>query len=105
MSACAPKSQEADVSAAQKSHAATAPSPRFTGTLRGGIVAVGAETTGWVLERNGDSSRVDVEVSHVSGDVSRFDGKRVVIHGTMTTATWLERGERPLLIAERIEPE
>src|SRR5688572_17593874 len=76
---------------------------RFTGTLRGGIIAVGAETTGWQLERP-DGSRVDVDVSKSADAAGRLDGKPVVIHGGMTKANWVERGEKPLLIAERIEP-
>jgi hypothetical protein len=82
---------------------APAPAGRFTGTLRGGVIAVGAETTGWQLERP-DGSRVDVDVSKAADAAGRLDGKPVVIHGGMTMANWVERGEKPLLIADRIEP-
>src|SRR5689334_5361112 len=76
----------------------------FTGTLRGRIMAVGGETTGWRLERD-DGTRVDVNVSKVRDALDGMDGKRVVIHGTMTTANWLERGRQPLIMADSIEPE
>ena len=78
------------------------PAETFTGVLRGGIIAVGAETTGWQLERP-DGTRVDVDVSKAADAAGRLDGKRVVIHGGMTKANWVERGERPLIVAERIE--
>ena len=74
----------------------------FTGILRGRIMAVGAETTGWRLERD-DGTRVDVRVANVGDPLEGFDGKRVVIHGTLTTVNWTERGRRELIIAERIE--
>ena len=74
----------------------------FTGILRGRIMAVGAETTGWRLERD-DGTRVDVRVANVGDPLEGFDGKRVVIHGALTTVNWTERGRRELIIAERIE--
>ena len=87
-----------------KDPAATAPAAgRFTGTLRGGVIAVGAETTGWQLEQP-DGTRVDVDVSKAQNDATANDGKRVVIHGGLTKANWVERGEESLLIADRIEP-
>ena len=99
--------QEAPVTERQNERRAGDATPtaaeRFTGTLRGGILAVGAETTGWQLERP-DGSRVDVDVSKAAAAAGRLDGKSVVIHGGMTKANWVERGEKPLLIAERIEP-
>jgi hypothetical protein len=75
---------------------------RFTGTLRGGVMAIGAETTGWRLERD-DGTRVDVSVAKIRDAVAGLDGKRVVIHGGLTTANWTERGRKQLLVAERIE--
>jgi hypothetical protein len=91
-----------DTPAAPQTRPATNPR-RFTGTLRGGILAVGAETTGWQLE-TADGNRVDVNVGKVQDEVMSLDGKRVIIEGTMTTARWVERGSKPLLMAERIEP-
>ena len=75
----------------------------FTGTLRGGIVAVGAETTGWVLETD-DGRRIDVDVSKASDAADQLEGKRVVIQGDAVTANWVERGERQLLMADSISP-
>lgn len=80
-----------------------APARRFTGTLRGGVVAIGAETTGWVLETD-DGRRIDVDVSKAGDAAGKLDGKRVVIEGDVVTANWVERGERDLLMADSIAP-
>jgi hypothetical protein len=79
------------------------PAPRFTGTLRGGILAVGAETTGWQLETD-DGKRLDVDVSKAADSAAELDGKRVTIEGTSDTVNWPERGPRTLLRAHRITP-
>ena len=79
------------------------PLQQFTGTLRGGILAIGAETTGWVLE-TADGKRIDVNVAEASDAAEKLEGKRVVIHGAISKVSWPERGPRDLLIARRIEP-
>ena len=76
---------------------------QFTGTLRGGILAVGAETTGWQLETD-DGKRLDVDVSKVADAAAELDGKRVTIESTSNTVNWPERGPRTLLRAHRIVP-
>jgi len=76
---------------------------RFTGTLRGGILAAGAETTGWVLETD-DGKRLDVDVSQVADAAAALEGKRVTAEGVSTTANWPERGPRTLLRAHQIVP-
>jgi len=111
--AAAMSSQEVAMSDAPASSASSNPStnpapashPRqttFTGTLRGRVMAVGGETTGWRLERD-DGTRVDVNVSKVRDQLEGMEGKRVVIHGAITTANWTERRRQQLIIAERIE--
>lgn len=79
------------------------PANRFTGILRGGILAIGAETTGWVLETD-DPGRVDVDVSKARDAADELEGQRVVIEGQMVTANWTERGEKRMLLAEDIRP-
>ena len=86
---------------AETENVRTSPARRFTGTLRGGIVAIGAETTGWVLERDG-GGRVDVDVSKVADAAAELEGKPVVIEGDMVSANWVERGARQLLMADSI---
>src|SRR5687768_2718776 len=75
----------------------------FTGTLRGGIVAGGGETTGWVLEGDGAVGGLDVDVSKVRKQAEKFDGKRVQVRGRMTEKDWPERGKTPVLAADSIE--
>ena len=75
----------------------------FAGTLRGGIVAVGAETTGWVLQSD-ELGRVDVDVSKAADAAGELDGKRVVVEGDLVTTHWPERGEKQLLVADAIRP-
>ena len=79
------------------------PAQRFTGTLRGGVLAVGAETTGWVLETD-DGKRLDVDVAKAADAAAALDGKRVTIEGVSSTVNWPERGPRPLLRAHQIVP-
>lgn len=80
-----------------------APVKRFTGTLHGGVVAIGAETTGWVLQSD-DLGRVDVDVSKAADAAAELDGKPVVIEGELVTVNWPERGEKRMLIADSIRP-
>lgn len=82
-------------------------SPRpqtFTGTLQSGIVAVGGETTGWILAADGAAGGLEVDVSKVQDDADRLNGQRVKIHGRMTERDWPERGKTHVLVADRIEP-
>ena len=76
---------------------------RFTGTLRGGVIAVGAETTGWVLE-TADRGRVDVDVSNAAEAAEKLEGRRVVIEGDLVTVQRIERGAKPMIIADSIVP-
>jgi hypothetical protein len=82
--------------------AATQPTS-FTGTLRGGTVAIGGETTGWRLEGDAQTGGLDVDVSRVQQRARSLDGKRVEITGKMTTRSWPERGETQVLVADKIE--
>ena len=75
----------------------------YSGTLRGGNVAQGGETTGWILAGDGAAGGIMVDVSRVEADAKRFDGKRVKITGRMTDRTWPESGTVRVLVAERIE--
>ena len=86
----------------QAAPAATQPTS-YTGTLRGGTVAIGGETTGWRLEGDGATGGMDVDVSKVRQRARVLDGRRVEITGRMTTKSWTERGEQQVLVAERIE--
>jgi hypothetical protein len=83
---------------------ATAASQDFTGTLEGGVMAIGGETTGWRLIGEGESGQMDVDISRVADDARRLRGQRVTITGTVITRDYVERGPMPVLVAERITP-
>ena len=85
----------------------TAPTggPReFTGTLQGGVVQIGGETTGWRLAGDGGTGGLDVDVSRVLDKAKDLDGKRVTINGRLTDKHWPERGKVQVLVAEKISP-
>jgi hypothetical protein len=75
----------------------------MTGTLRGGIVAVGGETTGWMLSADGtNAGGIDVDVSAVADQAKALDGKPVTVTGTVVVAHWVERGDQRMLVAGTI---
>jgi len=73
------------------------------GTFRGGIVAVGGETTGWSLECAGESEprRLEVDVQAIA-DPERFSNAVVTITGTLVKKDYLERGTVTILRASHI---
>ena len=74
----------------------------YTGTLHGGVLAAGCETTGWALHVDGATGALDVDVTAISGQVKALDGRHVTITGRLKEKNWLERGKTQLLIAETI---
>jgi len=74
----------------------------FTGTLHGGVVAAGSETTGWALQVDGATGAIDIDVTAISGQVKSLDGRHVTITGQLKEKDWLERGKTQLLIADTI---
>jgi len=97
--AAAPATNPADPGPPQ-----SAPSIRsFTGTLHGGVVAAGSETTGWALHVDGGIGAVDVDVTAISGQVKALDGRHVTITGQLKRTNSVERGMTQLLIADTIE--
>lgn len=92
----------ADARAASRAPATQSTS--FTGTLRGGVMAIGGESTGWRLEGDAQTGGIDVDVSKITTGARELDGKRVTLTGRMTTRAWVERGPTQVLVAEKIEP-
>ena len=83
--------------------AAQAPATTLTGTLRGGAVAIGGETTGWRLVGDGATGGFDLDVSKVQARARQLDGRRVTATGRMTTRDWPERGQTQVLVVESLE--
>lgn len=72
---------------------------RVSGLLRGGVVAVGGETTGYLLEG------VSFEVAPpTSLDVSVWVGERVTAEGTFEVRRGVERWEYAVLVAAAMAP-
>ena len=97
-----PTSSGASSGGASSRPASTQPSS-FTGTLRGGAVAIGGETTGWRLEGDGQTGGIELDVSRVRDRAKQLDGKRVTVGGRMTTRSWPERGSTQVLVVDRLE--
>jgi hypothetical protein len=76
----------------------------FTGTLRGGMMAIGGETTGWTLVGDAQTGGIQVDVSRIKDQAQKLDGKRVTITGKMTEKNYVESGRTPILVADKIEP-
>jgi hypothetical protein len=74
----------------------------FTGTLRGGAVAIGGETTGWRLEGDGATGGLDLDVSRVRQQAQSLQGRRVTVSGKTATRDWPERGPTQVLVVERM---
>jgi hypothetical protein len=89
--------------AEDRAMATTTQPTAFTGTLRGGMMAIGGETTGWTLVGDGQTGGIQVDVSRLQGQAQKLDGKRVTITGRMGEKNYVESGKTPVLIAEKIE--
>jgi hypothetical protein len=90
----------------QRDQPVTPPSTQMTtltGTLRGGMMAIGGETTGWVLVGDGATGGTDLDVSKVEADAKRFDGKRVNVTGRSVDKKYVERGTVRVIQVEKIE--
>lgn len=78
-----------------------APPRQFIGTLQGGMMAIGGETTGWALMR-ADEKDLELDISAVREQADQLDGQRVAVSGRMTQRDYVERGRTPLLVVQRI---
>ena len=84
--------------------AAAAQTVTLRGTLHGSIVAVGGETTGWVLEVANAEERRRLEVDmQAIAEPERFSDIPVTITGTLVTKDYVERGTVTILRAKDIE--
>jgi hypothetical protein len=72
----------------------------MVGVLRGGIMGVGGEHTGFVLSRDGKPD-AEVDMSRVA-DSANFVNKRVVIKGSWIDKKYVERGVTPVFVVQSI---
>jgi hypothetical protein len=76
----------------------------FTGTLQGGMMAIGGETSGWMLQRDdGNESELDPR-NLTPQQLEPLDGQRVRVTGREETKEYVERGRVQVIVVERIEP-
>lgn len=76
----------------------------FIGTLRGGMMGIGGEHTGWVLQGldDGRGGGMMVDVSGVRDAAQGLEGQAVTIRGRVEERRYVERGVVKVLIAESI---
>ena len=76
----------------------------FTGTLRGGRIAIGGETTGWTLEYRDSSGDHSIEVELPGALMARAQsGTMVRVTGTLATRNYVERGAVRILRVSRLD--
>jgi len=76
----------------------------LTGTLRGGRVAIGGETSGWTLEYRDASGPHTIEVELPPDQISRArSGAAVRVTGTFATRQFVERGSVRVFRISRLE--
>ncbi len=74
-----------------------------SGTLRGGIMGIGGEHTGWQLERDNGLPALEIGVGKVgAATAKKFDGKKVTISGRLIDRKYTERGIVKILRADSI---
>ncbi|SRR6266550_3921546 len=76
----------------------------LTGTLRGGRIAIGGESTGWALEYRDASGPHSVEVDLPRDLLTRAkSGATVKLAGTYVTREYVERGAVRILRVTKLE--
>jgi len=76
----------------------------LTGTLRGGRIAIGGETTGWTLKYRDSSGEHSIEVELPRELLARArSGATVRVTGSITTRNYVERGAVRILRASRLD--
>lgn len=76
----------------------------YAGTLHGGMMAIGGETSGWVLVGDAESGGIQLDVSRVRDTANRLDGQRVIASGRMIQRDYVERGPVNVLVVDSIVP-
>ena len=80
------------------------PDNSFIGTLEGGMMAIGGETSGWVLKREAEKD-IELQIDAVGHEaLEPLDGQRVRITGHQSHKDYVERGRVPVIVVESIEP-
>ena len=76
----------------------------LSGRLVGGQMAIGGETTGWMLRYRDEKGPRSIEVAFSKALLERaHDGDNVRLTGTIEERQYLERGKVPTLVAATLE--
>jgi len=74
----------------------------WTGTVHTGIVAVGGETTGIVLETTKGKFELKAATDPVLRDLKKADGKNVTVRGTLARQPGVEKSERVIITVTKV---
>ena len=72
------------------------------GVLRGGMMGIGGESTGWRLESSEREQSLELDVSRVRQAAEGLAGMKVRATGRMTTVEYVERGATQVLQVESL---
>lgn len=76
----------------------------LTGTLQGGRVAVGGESTGWTLDYRDETGKHSVDVELPGALITRAkSGTTVRLTGTFITREYVERGPVRIFTVTKLE--
>lgn len=75
---------------------------QLEGTLQSGVVAVGGETSGWLITLDDMRGAIEVDVSKVSTVAMQLQGQRVLISGEVLNKQYVTRGQVKTIAATTI---
>jgi hypothetical protein len=77
----------------------------YSGTLRTGIMAIGGETTGVLLETTAGTFELDLrQNADANAKAESLDGKKVVVTGEYRPRAGVEVKERRIVIVRSLQP-
>jgi len=81
------------------------PVTTYTGTLRTGMMAIGGETTGVLLETSAGTFELDLRQSEeANAKAESLNGKKVVVTGDYRPRAGVEVKERRIIVVRTLQP-
>lgn len=74
------------------------------GRLRTGIVAIGGETTGTTISASNLTFELDLSETELQGKMEEWDGRTVVVKGTLAGKKGVEVRLRQIVTVESLQP-
>lgn len=74
----------------------------WTGTVHAGVVAIGGETTGIVLETAKGKFELKAATDAVLADLKKADGKKATVRGTLARQPGVEKAERVIITVTKV---